>query len=131
MLFTTLILALCLAGTALRADTESTSALYLLGGVDGKLLTNTDADNYFGVPADLLGPKGYDSPVVHLGLQIERWMAVELSGNFGPDRYNQVSYSSDGGLETRQVTTQWNLDTYSITPALTWAGPGFVNFLGL
>ena len=124
-----MLFASCLVGTALHADGDS--ALYLLAGLDGKILTNQDANNYFNLPAGQLGPQGIPSGVVHAGFQFKQWLALEASANFGPNRSNSVDYHNGIFGTTRQVTTRWGLTTYSVTPALTWAGMGFVNFLGL
>jgi hypothetical protein len=103
--------------------------VYVMGGIDGKMLTNTDANNYFNVNSEI-GPQGYGSGVGHLGLQLGRYFAVEASMDGGLDRTNDLSYYNFG-VRTRHVTTDWKLTTYSITPALTWAGGNSVNMLGL
>jgi hypothetical protein len=123
-----LVLAASLTGNGLRA--ESDSAVYLLAGLDGKMLTNQDANNYFNLDGPQIGPQGYPSPVVHLGLQLMRYLALEASADFGPVRNNDVVYQNFG-FTTRRVTTRWGVTTYSITPAVTWAGAGFVSMLGL
>jgi hypothetical protein len=122
-----LLLTAPLAAGWLHAD----PAVYLLGGIDGKVLTNQDADNYFNLPGGQLGPKGYGGGVVHLGVQFSRWMALEASINAGPVRDNDVTYENGFFGTTRHVTARWALTTYSITPAITWAGPHHVNMLGL
>jgi hypothetical protein len=127
-LLSALCLAACLAAPSLKADTSS--AVYLLAGLDGKMLTNQDANNYFNLSGQQIGPQGYPSPVVHLGLQLMRFLAVEASADFGPIRNNDVTYENFG-FTTRRVTTRWGVTTYSITPAVTFAGLGFVNMLGL
>lgn len=106
-------------------------ALYLLGGLDGKMITNQDANNYFNLEGQQLGPMGIASPVVHLGIQFARWMALEASADFGPVRNQDVTYQNGALGTTRRVTTKWALTTYSVTPGITWVGAGFVNMLGL
>lgn len=118
-----------LGAAALKA--EGHSALYLLGGIDGKMLTNQDANNYFNLDNGQLGPQGYGSPVAHLGFQFERWFAIEASADLGPVRTNDVSYQNGILGTTRHIVTRWALSTYSITPGVTWVGRGFVNMLGL
>jgi len=112
----------------LGPQAHAAPALYLLGGVDGKMLTNTDANNYFNVNS-VLGPKGYGSGVAHLGLQFDRYFAVEASVDSGLDRANDMTYYNFG-FPTRHITTDWKLTTYSVTPGLTWASHDSVNMLG-
>jgi hypothetical protein len=111
------------------AAASAAPALYLVGGIDGKMLTNTDANNYFNVK-DELGPQGYGSAVGHLGLQFSRYFSVEASVNGGLDRTNDLTYYNFGA-PTRHVTTNWKLMTYSVTPGLTWGNQNLVNMLGL
>jgi len=125
--FSALLLAGLLAGPRLQAE----PSLYLMGGVDEKVLANQDANNYFNLPSGQLGPQAYPSGVVHLGMQFSRWMALEASINAGPVRDNDVTYENSFFGTTRHVTTHWALTTYSVTPAITWAGPRYVNLLGL
>jgi hypothetical protein len=127
-LISALFLVACLAAPGLEAD--SGSAVYLLAGLDGKMLTNQDANNYFNLSGQQLGAQGYPSPVVHLGVRMLDFLAVELSANFGPNRNNDVVYENFAST-TRRVTTHWGLTTYSITPGFTWAGGGFISMLGL
>jgi hypothetical protein len=124
--------AACLAGAGLHAE-EANNALYLLAGGDAVLLTNTDANNYFDTKSGQIGTQGYGDGVLHLGFQFGRWAALEASFNAGPFRnYEVVNYaSSNNSFHASQVKTNWTLYTYSITPAITWACPGLVNFLGL
>ncbi len=67
--FAALCLSAVLAGAGLHADE---SAIYLLGGIDGKMLTNQDANNYFDLDGQQLVPEGYPGGVIHLGLQLQR-----------------------------------------------------------
>lgn len=127
MLLTLLLGALALKGT-LPAETHN--AIYLLGAFDGKMLTNQDANNYFNLPGGQLGPQGYPSFHGHLGFQFQRWMALEASAQFGPVRKHDIFYEN-GPFTTRHVTTQWSLTTYSLTPGVTWAGEGWLSFLGV
>jgi len=124
------LVAACLAGAALHA--ESYDALYLLAGGDAKILANQDANNYFGPQAPKRGTQGYGDAVAHLGWQIQNWAAIEASFNLGPFRqYELVNYTDGRGFGASQVSTNWTLYTYSITPGLTWVSPRFVNFLGI
>jgi len=110
---------------------EDTSSFYLLAGLDGKLLTNQDANTYFNA-SDSCKPQGYPSGVVHVGYQFERWMALEASADFGLSRTNNITYTNGLlGTPTREVNTRWGLNTYSLTPAATWMGWGYANLLGL
>lgn len=126
-----LFVAACLAGAGLHADTDS--AVYLLAAGDAKLLTNSDANNYFATKPGQIAAQGYGDGDVRLGLQFGRWAALEASFNMGPFRnYQVVNYASaNNAFTSSNVTTNWTLYTYSLTPGVTWAGPGFVNFLGI
>ncbi|HTB22944.1 MAG TPA: hypothetical protein VK914_09580 [bacterium] len=126
------LLTACLAGSGLRAE-ETNSAMYLLAGGDAVILANSDANSYFGVKPGQIGTQGYGDGVLHLGLQFGRMAALEASFNAGPFRnYEVVNYNSNNpSLGFSQVKTNWTLLTYTLTPAITWAWPGTVNFLGL
>ena len=113
-----------------RAAAEENNAIYLLAGLDGKMLTNQDANNYFNLPGGQLGPQGYPSFIGHLGFQFRRWVALEASANLGPVRQNDITYNN-GFFNTRHIVTSWTVNTYSLTPAITWAGDGWVNLLGV
>lgn len=126
--FPVLTLLALLGAGALRA--ESSSAIYLLGGIDGKMLTNQDANNYFNLDGEL-GPRGLPSPVVHLGFQFMRFLSLEASVSMGPTRDNTATYENGILGTTRKVTTRWGLTTFSFTPGVTFAGAGFLNMLGL
>jgi hypothetical protein len=109
---------------------EEASSFYLLGGLDGKLLADHDTNTYFNV-SDSFKPQGYPSGVVHLGYQYEKWLALEASADLGLSRTYSVSYASGLLGTTRNVSAQWGLSTYSLTPAFTWAGRGYAHLLGL
>jgi hypothetical protein len=127
-----MILLLCMGaaftGSGLKA--ESSNAIYLLAGLDGKMLTNQDANNYYNLNGQL-GPRGYSSGVLHLGFQFKRWMALEASANFGLNREYDVTYENGLLGATRRVTSKWSTTTYSIMPAITWANADYVNVLGV
>jgi hypothetical protein len=127
-----IVLASCLAGAGLHAE-EANNAVYLLAGGDAVMLTNADANNYFSLKSGQIGTQGYGDGVLHLGYQFGRWAALEASFNAGPFRnYEVVNYNTNNpSLGFSQVKTNWTLYTYSITPAVTWACPGLVNFLGI
>ena len=120
---------LLMAALAGRAHAADGSAVYILGGIDGKMLTNNDANNYFNLNG-VLGPKGYPSGVLHIGFQFSPWMALEAVGDLGPERTNEIDYQN-GGFTTRHISTRWSESTLSVMPAFTWCGPGYVNALGL
>jgi len=109
---------------------ENSSAIYVLAGLDGKILTNQDANNYFNLSAGQLGPQGLAGGVLHIGYQWPHLLSLEASANFGPGRANDVTYESSFG-PTRHVVTQWATTTFSITPGLTWITPRSVSMLGL
>lgn len=121
-----ILFASCLAGASLSA--ENTGALYVMAGPDYKVLTNQNTNGYFnqGTPSSV---QGYPNGVVHLGLQIERWAALEASADFGPYQNYNVNYDN-GVLSGQQVNTHWGVSTYSLMPAVTWCGLGWVNLLG-
>ena len=127
----TWIAALLLASLAalLPQEAKAFGALYLLGGLDGKMLTNQDANNYFNLPGGQLGPMGLPSGVVHLGLQMGV-LSIEASLNQGPGRENSVTYQNFG-VTTRSIKTRWSVSTLSVTPGLSWITPGGVSMLGL
>jgi hypothetical protein len=114
-----------------RAEVES-SALYLLGHYGAKFINNADANSYFGNGG--FNNQAYQVYGGHLGFQFNRLVALEASVDVGPFRNFNALYTA--GPVTGTVQTDWNLLTYSLTPALTWAGTtrhnaSYVHFLGL
>jgi hypothetical protein len=113
----------------LAARAYTGPAVYLLGGADAKMLTNTDVNNYFNV-SGVIGPQGHPSQVYHLGVQLTPFLAIEGSLNNGLVREYDMMYEN-GPFTTRHVHTRWSTSTFSVTPAITFAGPGYVHLLGL
>lgn len=115
--------------TAALPRLAGASGLYVLGGLDGKMLTNQDADNYFNLPGGQLGPLGLPSGVLHVGLALGV-LSLEASLNQGPVRENTVNYDNFG-TTTRTIKTRWAVSTLSITPGLSWTSPGSLSMLGV
>jgi len=124
-----MLLAACLAAAGLGAGTDN--PLYLMVGADEKLLGNQDANDYFNLNGGQLGSVAILSGVIHAGLQVGRFASLEVSVNLGDARNNDVTYTNGVLGTTREVQTQWNMTTYSVTPALTFAWPGWVDSAGL
>lgn len=111
---------------------ERTSALYLLGHYGGKMVDSADANTYFGTGA--FSSQIYQQFGAHVGFQFGDMLALEGSIDVGPYRNFRSLYSGPGSV-TGTVTTDWNLLTYSVTPALSWAGAtahgSYVNLIGI
>ena len=123
-------LMLALAGAG-RLAASPIDSLYLLGGFDEQMLAGQYANDYFNLNSGQLGSLGVVSGVLHGGLQLGRFASVELSADWGKIRNNDVSYHNGPLGMTRQIQTQWSVATYSVTPAFTFAAPGWVGSLGL
>lgn len=106
------------------------SAFYLLGGLDAKVLSNQDANDYFNLPAGQIAPAASPSAVIRLGAQLHRLLALEIGLDLGPSRQYEAQYHNFG-VNTRRVSTRWSKTTLSIMPALTWSSPERVQLLGL